>query len=382
MNVLFISEISPFPINGGERIRSYGLLKILNDIDHNVIAIVGNQDKIDFESYQSQLNLYNIKFLEFPLVEQNRYESYIHEFKKNKIIHKLFNEILSRESIDVVFLDYAFLGQYINTFKTLGIPVIYGTHNSQALLTKEIPTTSFRQQLKRNGKVYLQQLHEKLFFKKSNKLIVVSNEDKDYHKKFVAEKNIVVLPNFLDEEKYTFFCKKKENYLVMTANFNAFQNYKGLEWFLNHVWNDELRNLTTLKLVGKGSTGILQKLNIENRNNIVEVGMVENIQLYISKAKVSLIPLLHGSGTRLKCLESMALKTLIVGTNKGIEGILHENNIVVADRANEFQKALLDILKNKVDIVHKTGNAYRLFLEHYSLRSAKQTMIEIFEDIK
>lgn len=110
--------------------------------------------------------------------------------------------------------------------------------------------------------------------------------------------------------------------------------------------------------------------------------MVENIQPYISKAKVSLIPLLHGSGTRLKCLESMALKTLIVGTNKGIEGISHENNILVADRADEFQKALLDILKNKIDIVDKTENAYRLFLEHYSLRAAKQIMTAIFEDIK
>ena len=66
---------------------------------------------------------------------------------------------------------------------------------------------------------------------------------------------------------------------------------------------------------------------------------------YIASAKATVVPLLHGSGTRLKCVESMALKTQIISTDLGAEGIEHEGSIITADDPYKFKSEILEVLQ-------------------------------------
>ena len=61
LSILFISEISFFPMYGGERMRSYGLIKILSRTFKKVYAITGLQ-KVE-ESLQAMLP--NVEFFPF-----------------------------------------------------------------------------------------------------------------------------------------------------------------------------------------------------------------------------------------------------------------------------------------------------------------------------
>jgi hypothetical protein len=377
MNVLFVSEIAPFPPNGGEKLRSYGLLKLLSGLDLNVTAISGNAPP------DNQLAEFpNITFVPFafePLNLARKMQGYHWLLCRNKNLLARLNEVLEDRHIDLVFIDYFFYGQYIQYFKDRGIPVIFGTHNAQARLIFHRPVKSFRNQLGKLADFVVCRLHEWLFLRHADALIAVSDHDKKYHAGFVNPSRIHVIPNFLADSDYTVRNGPRDQYILMTANFNAYQNAVGFEWFAREVWNKDLQNAAELLIVGMGSDKVYNQLKDScDLTRIRALGEVSDLKTYISKARVAIVPLLHGSGTRLKCLESMALKTQLVSTSKGAEGIEHQGGIVIADEAADFRRALLNILNGTTDT---TEIAYRAFMAKYSLRPNQLILGKLLQKI-
>lgn len=371
MNILFFTEISPFPINGGERIRSYGLLKSLSELGYKITAIIANSDNVDLANY----NIKNVEYKEYKIPNKSKFDriTCLHYFKKDKQLVLLFNQIINDRKIDLTFLDYAFIGQYISFFKQKNIPVIYGTHNAQSFLTQQMPTKGLFRKLRKMQNVLMQKIHERIFLKKADQVIVVSNEDKELYSKFINPKKIQIIPNFLDETRYNTDSYEKENYIVMTANFGAFMNFHGLKWFIEEVWNEELDTKLKFLLVGKKSEEALVEINNSKLfKNIIAIGEVDNINPYISKAKASVIPLLKGSGSRLKCIEAMALKTPIISTSKGVEGI-QSNNVIINDSSIDFRKTLLNI----DNITISEESLYNEFISSYSIQAVKPKLEKV-----
>ena len=378
MNILFMTDVSPFPVNGGERIRSYGLIKALESFG-NVYAFVGNEDLVDLSMEESdsltlmqsnRSKILNNKYLNF----------FLNCFYRSGKLVKRIDAVMHKVKIDIVFIDYSFLGQYITYFKEKDMPVIYGTHNAQSNLTLQSPTNTFFKTLQKYVSVFLQKTHEKVFFNKANILICVSKKDADFHSKFMNSDKIRVIPNFIDVNRYT-ESNITENYIVMSGNFNASQNANGLKWFVDKIWNTyKLYNKTRLLLVGKGSDSILSQIKVIG-NSISATGTVEDVSQYISKAKISVVPLLHGSGARLKILEAMALNTPIVSTSLGIEGIEHDNAVLIGDTPKLFNQHICNLLDDINYAKKLSEKAYSILLEKYTLNVNAQKLKHIIEEV-
>ena len=67
-----------------------------------------------------------------------------------------------------------------------------------------------------------------------------------------------------------------------------------------------------------------------------------------------MVPLLNGSGTRLKVLEAMGFGVPVVSTKKGAEGIEYTEgkDILIGDTAREFADTVLQLLNDKEKIQH------------------------------
>jgi hypothetical protein len=369
-NILYFTEVSPFPIHGGEEIRRYGILKALSASGYRVHAIIGNKNKTNLDHFKIK----NVSYYEFNQKSDklNIIFRYFKIFKKNKKLMPLIKKLVANEKIDIAFLDCYFIGQYISFFKNLKIPVVLGTENSQSELTIKRPDKKFIKKTEKYTNFLLQYFHERFFFNKADAVIVVSDNDYLFHKKFVSEKKLHIIPNFLDFLRYHPL-GKKNNYIVMTGSFDAYHNKIGLTWFLENVWDDELSKLTKCIIAGDKSRKLLDMIMIKSKHknlkNVYAVGKVENINKYISQAKISIIPLLHGSGTRIKILEALALKTLVISTSKGAEGIDHENSIIIANSARDFKNEILNVMNGNNDNYYQTKikNAYQIALKKYSL---------------
>jgi len=100
MNVLFITEITPFPLYGGERLRSHGLLKILENTFTKVVAIIGKP-----ESETHTGNYRNIEFHPFDfksIASKNKYVNCVKTFIKNKKLLGLIDNLLFNNKFDLV----------------------------------------------------------------------------------------------------------------------------------------------------------------------------------------------------------------------------------------------------------------------------------------
>ncbi len=379
-NILYLTEESPFPAFGGGRIRRYGILKALSLSGYRVHAIVGNKFKINLDHYKIE----NVSFYEFNYKADkiSVVSRYFKIFTKNRKLMRLIKKVMADEKIDMAFLDCYFIGQYISFFTKQKIPVIFGTENAQSRYNRMKPAKGFLKKVEKYTNYLLQTIHERLFFNRADVVIVVSDHDFQFHRKFVNENKLHMIPNFLDFSRYR-VSGEKDDYIVMTGSFRAYQNRHGLAWFLEEVWDNELSKRTKCMVAGYYSRELVEEIKRKKGNleNVYAVGEVEDINQYISQARIAIVPLLHGSGSRVKILEAMALRTLVISTSRGAEGIDHEDSVIIADKAGDFKNEILKVIEGIDPDYYKTKieEAYQIALKKYSLEINQRRIEQILK---
>ncbi len=111
MNIIFFTNISTFPYNGGEKLRSYYLLKALSDLGHTVHAVIRNEEEADLARYPLPNVAYHIHPKK-PLAVSERLTG-SHYFTKSATVLQLFEQICREHQIDAAVLDYGYVGHYI-----------------------------------------------------------------------------------------------------------------------------------------------------------------------------------------------------------------------------------------------------------------------------
>ena len=141
-------------------------------------------------------------------------------------------------------------------------------------------------------------------------------------------------------------------------------NQEGLLWFLSHCWPSLHARLPQLKfyVAGRNAPGwLIGKLNLPG---IVYEGEVPDAYKFMKSKSVMAVPLLSGSGMRIKIIEGMALGKAIVSTSIGAEGLGVEDgkNIMIADNPESFISAIEALLTNK-ELFSSIGSESKLFID-------------------
>lgn len=369
MKVLFITETNPFPTLGGEKIRTANLIKVMlaNGISVHLVEKVQSSGNEDF----SHPNLKRYSYVK--LFEEGLF-SVVFLIKMRLNLLKLVKRIVAEYEFDAVFLDYYLIGNYINFFKKKSIKVIYSTHNVESQLSKQRSASTVIQRLKIYFLYQIQSYHEKKYFRQTDKLIVVSEKDAMYYKNFLDDIKIEKINNFIDLSNYK-FTKEKLNYVLFPANFNAYQNIEGLKWFLEKIWNSFLAAKTKLYVVGFNAKKVNGLFSNELLTSVEFIDGAKDMVKYFEEAKAVVVPILQGSGSRIKILEAMACGTIVVSTTKGAEGIDHKGSVWIADDPKQFRSLLINALASEDEL--KTENAYKIVQNQYSFESNAKKLIEL-----
>ena len=99
-------------------------------------------------------------------------------------------------------------------------------------------------------------------------------------------------------------------------------------------------------------------------NNCDYIGEVDDAVAFMQLYPVMIVPLLSGSGMRVKIIEGMSLGKAIVTTTIGSEGLnaTHKKNILTADTADGFIEEITFLI-NYPDECQKIGNNAQKFVE-------------------
>lgn len=150
-------------------------------------------------------------------------------------------------------------------------------------------------------------------------------------------------------------------------------NYEGVMWFLEKVWGALLKKDSqySLQIIGKWSEETKQRLEAEYPK-VHCLGFVDDIAKAMAGSTM-VVPILVGSGIRMKILEAAQLRVPVVSTTVGAEGLPLENgkNIFIADNEEDFVKAIVQLQDEKLRKAFVDSISKKI-LPQYSLTALKE----------
>jgi glycosyltransferase involved in cell wall biosynthesis len=155
-----------------------------------------------------------------------------------------------------------------------------------------------------------------------------------------------------------------EEAIVFSGNMEYHPNITAVRFFRREVW-PQLRErwpLLVWRLVGKNPSAVRRYTTGDPR---IEVTVpVDDAISELARSRVAVVPLLTGSGTRLKILEAWAAGLPVVSTALGVEGlpVRDGETALLADSAEAFAAAVTRLLTCK-ELRQEIGSAGRLLLE-------------------
>ena len=140
--------------------------------------------------------------------------------------------------------------------------------------------------------------------------------------------------------------------LIFCGSLDYAPNKNGLLWFYEMIWPKLKMTIKgiTLTVIGRnGQDNAYAPLKIDQQINFI--GEVKDVTPYYLKNNIAIVPLLEGSGTRLKILEAMSFGLPVISTSIGAEGINYtlNKNIIIANTLEEFELGL-KVLTSKIDL--------------------------------
>jgi glycosyltransferase involved in cell wall biosynthesis len=155
-----------------------------------------------------------------------------------------------------------------------------------------------------------------------------------------------------------------EDAVVFSGNMEYHPNLAAVAFFRAEVWPRLRDRWPTLvwRLVGKNPQAVSRFTSGDPRIEVT--GAVDDAVAELARARVAVVPLLTGSGTRLKILEAWAAGLPVVSTTLGAEGlpVRHGETALLADGGEAFAAAVTRLLACS-ELRVRVGNAGRLLLE-------------------
>jgi glycosyltransferase involved in cell wall biosynthesis len=204
---------------------------------------------------------------------------------------------------------------------------------------------------------------------KADTLLPITKGDGEYFRQMAGAGHQLVCPAGIDKallKANTDNDKVCRKGLFFIGALDWGPNQEGLKWFIDKVWPKlQQAEKNRMDIAGRNAPLWLEKRI--KASGIHYHGEVENAYAFMGNYQVMLVPLLSGSGLRVKIVEAMAMGKCVVTTSIGAEGTgaRHGKELIIADTPGEFARASMRLCSDPA-LAKKIGNKAREFAhEHF-----------------
>ncbi|WP_041627421.1 glycosyltransferase family 4 protein [Owenweeksia hongkongensis] len=399
MKVLVLSNKVPYPANDGSSIAMSSIIDALlkNKAEVTLLSINTKKHFKSDEATAAQLPTR----LDFHKVYHNTSITpwgalanlfsgkayHVSRFYFSAFAKKLVL-LLRQNSFDIIQIEGLSMAVYIELIrKYCQAKIVLRAHNVEHIIWDrhlENESSSLRSkylkiQNSRLAKFEIQSL------KSVDAIVPITEEDKQLLLPWISKsKPIQSLPCGIDiEAKDT--CSKASTQtadIAYLASFDWMPNVQGIEWFMQKVWPlvQELRPDTTFHLGGRHMPSSFQKWE---KRGVSLFQDVADMRKFICSARIVIVPLLAGSGMRIKVIENMALGKCQVSTTIGAEGVNIENgkDIILTDSPEDFARAISNLLHDDELRTFVETQARKTIETSYSNRQLGKNLIKFYQSL-
>ncbi len=187
---------------------------------------------------------------------------------------------------------------------------------------------------------------ERQWIPRFSSVLVTSEQDAAWVRDIAPGAAISLYPNAIPATSQPRIAE--EDVVIFSGSLGYQPNISAVRFFRKEVWpvlRDRWPSLRW-RLVGKNAEAVATYIKGDPRIEIT--GPVEDAVQALAAARVVVVPLLAGSGTRMKIIEAWAAGRAVVSTAIGVEGLPARNgeHLLVADSATCFADAVSRLLES------------------------------------
>lgn len=398
MKILVVAPRVPWPPLDGGRVAINAIALGLRDAGADVELVALNPRKhrseareipdrrgalpvvaIDHDTTASPLRL------ALGLLSSRR--SVVAERFSSPALHRFLTDRLARGDVDVVQLEGPMLAGCIAAARTSSPPTLVSmrSQNVEHAIWQRLAAGAGNPLMRLAMRRIASQMrgHERAANEACDALVAISAADLDAFRRDGLGTPATVIPVGIDAAG----CEPADPcrpgcFFIGSLDYRP--NAEGLLWLAEEVMPRLRAAAPGLAVVAAGSNAPAELVRRAEAAGIRVAGEVPDARAFMAASGVMAVPLLSGSGVRVKIAEAMAFGVPVVSTPVGAEGLGIENGreLVVADGAEAFAAALVRVERDEA-LRRRLAAASRAFVERELDREALgRRLLEFYHSLR
>ena len=405
MNILFLTQVLPYPLDAGPKIRAYYVLRHLAETGHRVVlaSFVREDDRPEYlahlRRYCSEVHALRMPrsrtrdalVLAYSLISRR---SFLLARDWAPSMARLLERIAAGSPLfDAVHADQLWMAPYALFARRLAPAgrrpmTVLDQHNAVFKIPARLAWAETRRWKRVLLDIEAKNLarHERALCRQFDTVVWVAGEDRqamDVQLEDSAARNgsQFVIPIGLDLSTRTLPCKRDGRHRVtFMGGLHWPPNAEGVHWFCREIWPEIRSRLpgAVLTIIGRDSR---KMLGAAMRDPSIEaMGYVADPVPYLAETGVFIVPLRAGGGLRVKILDAWSWELPVVSTGIGAEGlrVRHGENLCLADEPASFASAVVEIMNNPSLAAHLAREGRRTLEQYYDWRKAYRAWDRIY----
>ena len=397
--LLFITNLLPYPLDNGGKIKTYNTISILSEIcEIDLLCFI--EDKSDRQYIQDiqrlgvSVNcvLKKLRHTQTPfLLCWEVLKSFITKYPyivskyASPEMSRIVASKLAQKRYHTIYVDHLQLFQFVpNDIYKKDIFVLLDQHNLEYEIVKR------RMRVTKNvfKKLFLcleylkTVRYEKESCMRADLTLAITKRDLSLINRMTENRARCRIAPFYVKEinpvPHDNSFKKKT--ILFLGTMSWFPNEDAVIWFYHNVFKQYHLDTKGWSFLIVGNSPGKAVLDLKS-DSVNVTGYVDNLRPYLNEPLLSVVPLRIGGGMRIKILDLFSFGIPVISTDIGCEGIPVSNreHILIANTPLEFKHSIDSIYDDTELRQSLVNNALSLVKTHYSSASALQQYRDILQ---
>lgn len=383
LRVLVLASDNPFPPINGTRIRNHYLWQCLREqgIEVKILAITRNPEDLNKSNDQIEFFMFTRKSF-FKRMLMPLFYSY-HQWPVSEKLIQRVKELNESWKPDIIHAEELRMGFYLpQKKKDKSTKLSICVHNVESELIKKTKAAPLPYGISFFNFIYRMNLQrfEKTIFERADLRMTYSEVDKKIyeslypHLNWRSSSNGVNLIHLTPAE----LTLPEPHKILFLGSLSYLPNVEGLFWFLDDIYPVVKNNF---QLTVAGSTPCKEVKERLERESIELIDTPLDLKPVYLKNSLLVVPLLSGSGTRGKILESFMYGRPVLTTTKGVEGLSlsEEEGAMIANHSDEMIFKLKEWIQLKAEERQKLAhNGRNKVLTQYTWNKVADDLLSLW----
>jgi len=397
MKILILCTKLPWPAKEGGAIASLNLAVGLADVGCRVTFLAMNTsrhfmppEKIPEEiRYKTGIRAVDVdtRLKAIPLLSNYLFSTYPYNAQRfvSRDFRKAILDCLGKVDFDIVQLEGPYLESYIPVIRShSSAKIALRAHN----LEHRIWAQAALQEQSALKKLYIANLAvrvmklEKRLLGNADLLVPISGDDASRFRELNSKIPVHVTFPGLNIGDYPLNDVFDTLKLFYIGALDWEPNRQGLDWFFSKVWPEISSKWPDMQMALAGRDAGNYPGRGTLPGNVSPEGEPEDAISFFRQYNVMIVPLLSGSGVRIKIIEAMAMGKVVVSTATGASGLktLPGEHLFIANTPGEFVQTI-QLLMDQPMLIGSVGeNARKFVMENFDNLAIARNLVSFYKE--